>query len=126
MQDMDSSIGILRRLKHLGLSLAIDDFGTGYSSLGYLAELPIDVLKVDRSFVHGIDHAEPRRQALLHAVIALAGNLQLPTVAEGIETAPEAGFLIVAGCAQGQGYYYGKALEAGAFEAAFLRPAACA
>jgi diguanylate cyclase (GGDEF)-like protein/PAS domain S-box-containing protein len=126
MQDMGSSIGILRRLKHLGLSLAIDDFGTGYSSLGYLAELPIDVLKVDRSFVHGIDHAGPRRQALLHAVIALAGNLQLPTVAEGIETAPEAGFLLLAGCAQGQGYYYGRALAADAFEAAFLRPAACA
>ncbi|QBE62163.1 putative bifunctional diguanylate cyclase/phosphodiesterase [Pseudoduganella lutea] len=120
MEDMDKSAGILNRLKGLGLSLAIDDFGTGYSSLSYLADLPIDVLKIDRSFVHGIDHAQPRRQALLHAVIALAGSLRLPTVAEGVETGLEAGFLSLAGCAQGQGFYYGHALSADAFERTFL------
>ncbi|WEF35457.1 EAL domain-containing protein [Pseudoduganella chitinolytica] len=68
MRDMHASALALQRLKDVGLSIAIDDFGTGYSSLGYLAELPIDLVKVDRAFVHGIDTATPRRQALLRAV----------------------------------------------------------
>ncbi len=120
MRDLDHSIGVLLRLKGLGLSLAIDDFGTGYSSLGYLAELPVDVLKLDRSFVSGIDSAAPRRQALLQAVIVLAQRLALPTVAEGIETGMEAAFLSRAGCSHGQGFYYSHALEPVRFAQAYL------
>ncbi|GGY55585.1 putative bifunctional diguanylate cyclase/phosphodiesterase [Pseudoduganella albidiflava] len=122
MRDAGGTGSILQQLKNLGLSLAIDDFGTGYSSLSYLAELPIDLLKVDRSFIHGIDHAEPRKQALLRAVLALADSMALPTVAEGIETEGEESFLAECGCTHGQGYFYSHALDAGAFEKAYLMP----
>ncbi|WBS00085.1 EAL domain-containing protein [Pseudoduganella sp. SL102] len=120
MRDINDTAGVLHRLKKLGLSLAIDDFGTGYSSLSYLAELPIDLLKVDRSFVHGIDRALPRKQALLRAVLVLADSMALPTVAEGIETGAEERFLADSGCTQGQGYYYSQAMDAAAFERAYL------
>lgn len=120
MRDMAAANAMLLRLKRLGLSLAIDDFGTGYSSLSHLAELPIDLLKVDRSFVHGVVQASPRRQALLRAVLALARNLALPVVAEGVETIQEADFLADAGCLLGQGYYYGRALAAEDFERIFM------
>jgi diguanylate cyclase (GGDEF)-like protein/PAS domain S-box-containing protein len=123
MSDMQGATQVLQRLKNFGLSLAIDDFGTGYSSLSYLAELPIDLLKVDRSFVHGIDHAAPRRQSLLRAVLVLADNLELCAVAEGIETVQEAEFLSAAGCVLGQGFYYGQAVDAGDFRRHFLKPA---
>ena len=122
MRDVQGASALLQRLKGLGVSLAIDDFGTGYSSLSYLADLPIDLLKVDRSFVHGIDHAAPRRQTLLRAVLTLADNLDIAAVAEGVETAPEADFLAAAGCVQGQGYYYSRAVDARTFERTFLAP----
>jgi diguanylate cyclase (GGDEF)-like protein/PAS domain S-box-containing protein len=120
MRDMQASAQALQRLKDIGLSIAIDDFGTGYSSLGYLAELPIDLVKVDRTFVHGIDTAAPRRQALLRAVLTLAQNIALPAVAEGVETAPEMQFLADAGCPMGQGFYFGPAVAAADFAHAFL------
>ncbi|NYE63170.1 diguanylate cyclase (GGDEF)-like protein/PAS domain S-box-containing protein [Duganella sp. 1224] len=123
MRDMHGAHALLHRLKGIGVSLAIDDFGTGYSSLSYLADLPIDLLKVDRSFVHGIDHAAPRRQTLLRAVLALADNLAIAVVAEGVETAPEADFLAAAGCGQGQGYFYSRAVDARTFERRFLAAA---
>jgi diguanylate cyclase (GGDEF)-like protein/PAS domain S-box-containing protein len=122
MRDVQGASALLQRLKNIGVSLAIDDFGTGYSSLSYLADLPIDLLKVDRSFVHGIDHAVPRRQTLLRAVLTLADNLSIAAVAEGVETGPEADFLNAAGCVQGQGYYYSRALDARTFERTFLTP----
>ncbi len=120
MRDVQGASALMQRLKNIGVSLAIDDFGTGYSSLSYLADLPIDLLKVDRSFVHGIDHAAPRRQTLLRAVLALADNLSIAAVAEGVETALEADFLTNAGCLQGQGYYYSRAVDARTFERTFL------
>ncbi|MRW93301.1 EAL domain-containing protein [Duganella sp. FT80W] len=120
MQDLPGAAETLRRLSMSGLSLAIDDFGTGYSSLSYLAELPIDLLKLDRSFVHHIDDAAPRRQTLLHAVLTLAENLGVLTVAEGVETAAEAAFLQDAGCAQGQGFHYSRALDADSFTQRYL------
>jgi diguanylate cyclase (GGDEF)-like protein len=124
MRDIGGTGSTLLQLKTLGLSLAVDDFGTGYSSLSYLVELPIDLLKVDRSFVHRIDQAEPRKQALLRAILALGDSMALPTVAEGIETRGEESFLADSGCTQGQGYFYSRALDADAFEKAYLMPAA--
>jgi diguanylate cyclase (GGDEF)-like protein/PAS domain S-box-containing protein len=122
MRDVQGASALLQRLKSVGVSLAIDDFGTGYSSLSYLADLPIDLLKVDRSFVHGIDHALPRRQTLLRAVLALADSLTIGSVAEGVETMQEADFLTEAGCGLGQGYFYSRAINARAFERTFLTP----
>jgi diguanylate cyclase (GGDEF)-like protein/PAS domain S-box-containing protein len=93
----------LAEFKRLGVRLAIDDFGTGYSSLSYLRELPIDVLKIDRSFVEGIT-ASPRRLALAKCIVAIASTLGIAVVAEGIETAEQCELLTDMGCEYGQGY----------------------
>ena len=116
MRDVASAVDILHQLQAIGVSLAIDDFGTGYSNLSYLADIPVDLLKVDRSFVHGIAAASPRRQALLRAVLSIAANLGLPTIAEGIETTEEADYLMDAGCRLGQGFLYSPPISAAAFE----------
>ncbi len=93
----------LMDLKVIGVKLAIDDFGTGYSSLSYLRELPIDVLKIDKSFVDGID-ASQQRLALLEGIIGIARTLRLDVVAEGIETDAQRDLLVAMGCQFGQGY----------------------
>jgi diguanylate cyclase (GGDEF)-like protein/PAS domain S-box-containing protein len=93
----------LMELKRIGARLAIDDFGTGYSSLSYLRELPIDVLKVDKSFVDGIATSE-QRLALLEGIIGIASTLRLDVVAEGIETEVQRDLLVSMGCQFGQGY----------------------
>ena len=102
-------------LKALGATLAMDDFGTGYSSLAYLQKLPIDVLKIDRSFVTGM-LADRDKLAIVRAILSLAEALGMRTVAEGIETAESAQMLAALGCTYGQGYYFARPLEA---EAAF-------
>jgi EAL domain-containing protein (putative c-di-GMP-specific phosphodiesterase class I) len=93
----------LIELKAIGVKLAIDDFGTGYSSLSYLRELPIDVLKIDKSFVDGIAVSEQRR-ALAEGIVHIARTLQLEVVAEGIESEVQRDLLIAMGCQFGQGY----------------------
>jgi EAL domain-containing protein (putative c-di-GMP-specific phosphodiesterase class I) len=93
----------LMELKSIGVKLAIDDFGTGYSSLSYLRELPIDVLKIDKSFVDGIAVSE-QRLALAEGIVQLARTLQLEVVAEGIESEAQRDLLIAMGCKFGQGY----------------------
>jgi len=93
----------LGELKAIGVKLAIDDFGTGYSSLSYLRELPIDVLKIDKSFVDGITVSE-QRQALVEGIIGIAGTLHLAVIAEGIETEVQRSLLLSMGCQFGQGY----------------------
>jgi EAL domain-containing protein (putative c-di-GMP-specific phosphodiesterase class I) len=93
----------LAELQRLGVRLAIDDFGTGYSSLSYLRELPIDVLKIDRSFVEGIT-ASQRRLALAQGIVGIAGTLGMAVVAEGIETGEQRELLTQMGCEYGQGY----------------------
>jgi diguanylate cyclase (GGDEF)-like protein len=93
----------LAEFKRLGVRLAIDDFGTGYSSLSYLRELPIDVLKIDRSFVEGIT-ASQRRLALAKGIVAIASTLGIAVIAEGIETSEQCELVTEMGCEYGQGY----------------------
>jgi diguanylate cyclase (GGDEF)-like protein/PAS domain S-box-containing protein len=109
MSDMERAIGRLHELKSLGVQLAIDDFGTGYSSLNYVRRFPVDILKVDKSFIDGIaDGGEP--SALTAAVIELAGILNLRPVAEGIERADQLERLLELHCDYGQGFYFSRPL----------------
>jgi EAL domain-containing protein (putative c-di-GMP-specific phosphodiesterase class I) len=101
--DNERSREELAQLKEIGVRLAVDDFGTGYSSLSYLLELPIDVLKIDKSFVTGIATSW-RRYALVEGIIRLARTLQVEVIAEGIETQTERELLVGMGCEYGQGY----------------------
>lgn len=113
VQDPARAIRVFDALKALDASLAMDDFGTGYSSLAYLQRLPIDVLKIDKSFVSGM-MVDPDAVAIVRAVLSLAEALGMSTTAEGIETVELATTLATLGCASGQGFYFAKALEADA------------
>jgi diguanylate cyclase (GGDEF)-like protein/PAS domain S-box-containing protein len=105
MRESDLAIRKLRALKTLGVRLAIDDFGTGYSSLGYLQDFPVDVLKVDRSFVAGLG-GEPRQAALAETAVRIGATLGLETVAEGIEDDAQAAGLEALDCQYGQGFLF--------------------
>ncbi len=107
MGDADATVKTLEHLKAIGIRLAIDDFGTGYSSLGYLKRFPIDVLKVDRSFVAGLP-ANRGDAAIVRAVVGLTRALGLKAVAEGVETTEQLNELRGLGCDQGQGYLFGR------------------
>ncbi|WP_196800199.1 bifunctional diguanylate cyclase/phosphodiesterase [Thioalkalivibrio sp. ALE31] len=109
--NLDELIETLLRLKALGISLAMDDFGTGYSSLSYLHRLPLDILKIDRSFVAGLDRDE-YSQRLVQTVIHMARNLGLEAVAEGVESHTHAATLRALGCSLAQGYYYSPPVDA--------------
>jgi diguanylate cyclase (GGDEF)-like protein len=111
VQDPSRAIRVFDSLKALDASLAMDDFGTGYSSLAYLQRLPIDVLKIDKSFVSGM-MVDPDAVAIVRAVLSLAEALGMTTTAEGIETVELATTLATLGCASGQGFYFAKAIEA--------------
>ena len=113
MKDVRHHLPTLNRLRALGVRIAIDDFGTGYSSLAYLRQLPVDVLKIDRSFVNDLPHAPD----IASTVIALAQRLLLSTVAEGVETAEQRHWLAEAGCDCLQGYLISRPLAAEAAEA---------
>ena len=107
-------MAVLHALKRLGVQLAIDDFGTGWSSLSYLAQFPIDALKIDRSFVQQIGpraHSAP----IVSAVISMARSLDLRVIAEGVETREQLTFLQAEGCGEGQGYYFGRPMAAEQF-----------
>ncbi len=110
INDTDLAIGRLHELKELGVRLAMDDFGTGYSSLSYLQRLPLDVLKIDRSFVAGIDAGEGGA-AFAQVILDLAGALGLRTVAEGIERETQLEALRARGCETGQGFLFARPLE---------------
>jgi diguanylate cyclase (GGDEF)-like protein len=113
VQDPGRAMRVFEALKALDATVAMDDFGTGYSSLAYLQRLPIDVLKIDKSFVTGMMR-DPDAVAIVRAVLSLADALGMSTTAEGIETVELATTLATLGCASGQGYYFAKPLEAGA------------
>ena len=106
----------LRALRQLGIRLAIDDFGTGYSSLSYLRQLPVDVLKIDRSFTAGLGRSEAD-EALVQAILRLADSLGLDAIAEGVENADQRDSLVRLGCTMGQGWHFARAVEAGEMEA---------
>jgi EAL domain-containing protein (putative c-di-GMP-specific phosphodiesterase class I) len=119
MENLESAAKLLTEIRQLGVKVAIDDFGTGYSSLGYLKRLPIDTLKVDRSFVDGAT-TDPDDAALVMAIVTLAHNLRLRVVAEGIETNEQLSFLRLLRCDEGQGYLFSRPQPAGALEQSLL------
>ena len=109
MHHTEDNIAALRAFKTMGVRIAIDDFGTGYSSLSYLQRFPVDVLKIDRSFVTDLP-ASDSNAAIVDAIVTLAHGLGLDVVAEGVETIEHVEFLRVHGCDEGQGYYFGRPL----------------
>jgi EAL domain-containing protein (putative c-di-GMP-specific phosphodiesterase class I) len=115
MENPEAAADLLRQLRTLGVRVAIDDFGTGYSSLSYLKKLPIDTVKLDRSFVTGAT-TDPNDAALVMAIVTLAHNLKLKVVAEGVETDEQKTFLRLLRCDEGQGYLFGKPVSAEIFE----------
>jgi diguanylate cyclase (GGDEF)-like protein len=125
MDNIDRTIDILRELKGLGIRLAIDDFGTGYSSLTYLRRLPIDVVKIDRSFVAGVAAASDE-WALAQAIVRLIRTLKLETIAEGVETGAQVAHLRALGCDRLQGYYFAKPQPAETFRELLTAPSQAA
>jgi EAL domain-containing protein (putative c-di-GMP-specific phosphodiesterase class I) len=104
--------GVLRRLSAAGVTIALDDFGTGYASLTHLKQFPVDVIKIDRSFISDIE-TDAGDAAIVRAVLGLSQSLGIQVVAEGVETAAQASLLREHGCDLGQGYYFGHPIPAG-------------
>lgn len=116
MGDMDQVIDTLQKLKDLGISLSVDDFGTGYSSLSYLKKLPVDVLKIDQSFIRNLT-PDSEDAAIVKAIIAMGKSLNLGLIAEGVEERDHVDFLRGHGCDQMQGYYFSKPVPVDEFTA---------
>src|SRR5205085_11972984 len=113
MENTDMAVTTLNRLRHLGIQISLDDFGTGYSSLSYLHRLPIDFLKIDRSFVSRMSECTENWE-IVSTIIKLAQNLRMQVVAEGIETVEQLDQLERLNCEFGQGYHFSKPLDADA------------
>jgi EAL domain-containing protein (putative c-di-GMP-specific phosphodiesterase class I) len=111
ISEAESPWNTLRALKKLGVMLMLDDFGTGYSSLSYLKRFPVDVLKIDRTFVHGLG-SEAEDSAIVKAVVGMAQALEITVVAEGVENERQVECLRELGCERAQGYYFGRPGEA--------------
>jgi EAL domain-containing protein (putative c-di-GMP-specific phosphodiesterase class I) len=111
IHDTDAAIEKLTRLKDFGVRIAVDDFGTGYSSLGYLKRFPIDILKIDKSFIDGVGNSS-EEAAIAHAIIKLGGSLGLEVVAEGIEEPEQVDALQSLRCERGQGFFFSKPVDA--------------
>ena len=116
MGDPNLAVAALKRLKDIGVGISLDDFGTGYSSLSYLKRFPIDVLKIDKSFVDDVSRNR-NDAAIALSVISLAHNLNMRVIAEGVETREQVDFLKRHGCDEMQGYYFSRAVAADAFTA---------
>jgi diguanylate cyclase (GGDEF)-like protein/PAS domain S-box-containing protein len=112
MGDPAAAVKMLEEIKSLGISLAIDDFGTGYSSLSYLHRFPLDTLKIDRSFISGMDWEGNEGMEIARTILPMANNLRLDVIAEGVETAEQLESLRKLRCKYGQGYYFSKPLTA--------------
>jgi diguanylate cyclase (GGDEF)-like protein len=115
LRDVEITVNTLRQLKDLGVRLSIDDFGTGYSALAYLKRLPIDVLKIDQSFVRALT-TDPADATITEAIVQLAAGLNLTTIAEGVETLEQLLLLGSYGCSRMQGFLFGKPVPAETFE----------
>ncbi|MEH2308637.1 putative bifunctional diguanylate cyclase/phosphodiesterase [Nostoc sp.] len=111
MADIDRSVKTLKQLRELGICLALDDFGTGYSSLNYLKRFPVNMLKIDKSFVQDV-MSNPDSAAVTDAIIALAKSLRLKITAEGVETEEQLEYLKMRGCDEGQGFYFSRPVPA--------------
>ena len=111
MENAEQTIGILRKLKDLGVQISIDDFGTGYSSLSYLHQLPFDTLKIDRSFVMNIDQEDSEDLKILDTIVSLTKSLDKKIIAEGVETKEQLDILMDLGCEYGQGYFFSKPIS---------------
>jgi EAL domain-containing protein (putative c-di-GMP-specific phosphodiesterase class I) len=107
MRNTERTLDTLHRLKSLGVRIAMDDFGTGYSSLSYLQSFPFDKIKVDRSFVSGVNQA-PHSATVVRSVIDIATALGMTTTAEGVETEEQCASLRLLGCDEAQGYLFGR------------------
>lgn len=123
MQNVEETIATLTRLKAIGVRLAIDDFGTGYSSLSYLKRFPIDMLKIDQSFVRNIT-TDPDDAVIAKTIISMAHDMQLNVIAEGVETEGQKSFLRLRHCDEMQGYLFSRPVPAGEFEV-LLRERRC-
>jgi len=115
MDNAETAVQLLRRLKALGVQLSIDDFGTGYSSLGYLHRFPVDTLKIDRSFVGRIGEAAENIE-IVRTIVSLAENMGMEVVAEGVETLVQFSQLRALNCQYGQGYLFSRAVEASSID----------
>ena len=124
MEHVEESIAILRRIREMGIRIAMDDFGTGYSSLSVLQRLPLDTLKIDRSFVNAIDDEanNARACAIIGAIIAIAKELNLNVVAEGVETTTQLAFLRTVNCDTYQGYLYSMPVDTITLEQRYAAP----
>ena len=121
MEDVNHSIATLKAIRAMGVTIAIDDFGTGFSSLSYLSKLPIDTLKIDRSFIIEMT-TSPQGLALVSTIINLAHALRLKVVAEGVETEEQARLLRLLNCNEMQGFLFSKPIPHDLFETQYLRP----
>jgi diguanylate cyclase (GGDEF)-like protein len=121
MESTEAAVKLLTQIRRLGIKVAIDDFGTGYSSLSYLKTLPIDTVKLDRSFVNGATR-DPDDAALVMAIVPLAHNLKLRVIAEGVETEEQAVFLRLLRCDEAQGFLFGKPLPPESFSSSMTFP----
>lgn len=119
MEDIETTIKTLLELKKIGVAISIDDFGTGYSSLSYLKKLPVDTLKIDKSFIDGLPESE-EDSSIVTSILALANSLQLKTVAEGVENQEQKRFLSELGCDTLQGYLYSKPIPENEFLIKFV------
>jgi EAL domain-containing protein (putative c-di-GMP-specific phosphodiesterase class I) len=123
LQESEEALAVLRELQAMGVSIALDDFGTGYSSLRHLTSLPVDRIKIDRSFVSEIGSRADCR-AVVSSVASLARQLGLATTAEGVETAEQLRMVQAAGCTEAQGYFISKPLALGDVEAVLRQDSA--
>ena len=114
IDSLDTVSVLLNELRAMGITISIDDFGTGFSSLVYLKKLPIDELKIDRSFVSDLE-ANTDDQAIIQAILGLAKNLNISIIAEGVETQDQQAFLVDNACTYAQGYYFDKPMSIGDF-----------